>query len=156
MGSTERSCCPGLRPCYGGFNHAVDLYHTPAARWASFESLTKHRMLHSSQHSTARVVFTLGSFVSPRVQLFPISLYLLLCCHHCSLLMWSAVCLCSPSTTKCSSTSIVRKCEKCHCDAWKSKENCTSKPEPQMMSGYMNLSSCRKEILWHSYYQILA
>lgn len=61
MGSVERSCCLSLRPCSGGFNHTVDLYHAPAACWVSLE--TQHSMLYSSPHSTPRVVFTLGALV---------------------------------------------------------------------------------------------
>lgn len=99
MGSVERSRCPGLRPCYGGFNHAVDLYHTPAACWVSLETvLTKHGILHSS--STVSVVFTLCSFVSTRVQLFLIALSLLVCCKPCLLLIQSAVCLRLPCATR--------------------------------------------------------
>lgn len=102
MGSVERSCCPGLRPCYGGFNHAVDLYHTPAACWVSLETVWRNTGCY-----THLGIQQLGS-VSHWVRLFqpefncsPISLNLLVCCQSCLLLIQVVVCLHSPCAIRC-------------------------------------------------------
>lgn len=82
MGSAERSRCPGPRPCHGGFNHAVDLYHTPVACWESLETVRQNTGCYAClRKSTARVVFQLGfvgfyqnspGFTKPAGQLSPL------------------------------------------------------------------------------------